>query len=342
MRPPFIRVLPDEAERYGPAAAIVLAHIRFRCESEGPGRIDRDGLRWWRVSRHNLGREVGLSVKVVRKALDGLSGVVAAKHFAPLSDQSLAYRPVVDDDALNCQKPRRASAHQPEAPQGTDRAPMGISKSPAGHGTEPHRASALPIRELEEEQEGGEAGVRAPGPLDVEFVSDSANAPSLQSESLHPTDPAGPGEVFDAEVVIEPESNVDPEPPLFCDLHPNDTDGPCGPCASRRRAHDRWERRHPPKSKIRAWQELVQEIRATEERAPAPAPKAIAAAKPPRPTPPEWVPGPTGEPRCRRHGHLPSMPPHCAGCRAAEIAAGESPYRAMKAPARQKPSEGKQ
>ena len=51
MRPPFIRVIPAEAERYGAAAAIVLAHIRYRGKSDGPGRVcDEDGTRWWRVS----------------------------------------------------------------------------------------------------------------------------------------------------------------------------------------------------------------------------------------------------------------------------------------------------
>ena len=153
----FIRVVPDEITRYGPAAAVVLAHIRYRCASAGPGRIERDGRLWWRVTYSDLGREVGMSVKVVRRALEVLAGTVAAKHFPPLSDQSRAF------SVCSLEEP----SDQPEAPQGSceylsDRpsasegissAPEGSSKSPTGQPPLPHRASALPIENLEEGEE---------------------------------------------------------------------------------------------------------------------------------------------------------------------------------------------
>jgi len=142
VKPPFIRVVPSEVDQFGPAAAIVLAHIRYRCEADGPMRIQRDGHMWWRVSRSVIGREVGLSLKVVRKALQDLGGAVAAKHFPPQEDRSLAYRVILESDALTSQKPHRANADQPEAPRGQ---PIG----PTGPTPEPRRASALSIETLE-------------------------------------------------------------------------------------------------------------------------------------------------------------------------------------------------
>lgn len=92
MRPPFIRVLPPDVERYGPHAAILLAHIRFRCKSDGPGRFTAEGARWWRVSQVDMADETGLSVQGVKTALKALGNVVLARHFKPLSNQSRAYR----------------------------------------------------------------------------------------------------------------------------------------------------------------------------------------------------------------------------------------------------------
>jgi hypothetical protein len=91
-RPQFIRVLPDEVALHGPHAAIVLAHIRFRCQADGPGRVQADGVWWWRVSLVDMAEETGLSVRGVRTALKTLGDAVAAKHFKPLSNQSRAYR----------------------------------------------------------------------------------------------------------------------------------------------------------------------------------------------------------------------------------------------------------
>lgn len=95
-RPPFTRVLPDETELYGAVAAIVLAHIRFRCESDGPGRYERGGFRWWRTSYGEIGRELGLSPSQVERAMTKLANSVAVAHHPPLEDQTRSYRPACD------------------------------------------------------------------------------------------------------------------------------------------------------------------------------------------------------------------------------------------------------
>jgi hypothetical protein len=81
MRPPFIRVLPAEVEEHGARGAILLAHIRYRCLSDGSGRVEHDGVYWWRISQAELGREIGLSVQNVKTALKTLRDAVVAMHF---------------------------------------------------------------------------------------------------------------------------------------------------------------------------------------------------------------------------------------------------------------------
>ena len=87
-----IRVLPAEIRRHGPAAAIVLARIRYRCAVGGPDCIERDGHLWWRVSHAQLGYEVGLTDKQTRSATNRLEGAIVTAHFPPMSNQSRAYR----------------------------------------------------------------------------------------------------------------------------------------------------------------------------------------------------------------------------------------------------------
>lgn len=92
--PDFIQFVPDENRRYGYAGAAVLALIRWRCGSDGPGRVVVDGVRWWRVSLAELAAEIGGSVSSVRTALKRLCDAVATEHFPPLANPSLAYRPL--------------------------------------------------------------------------------------------------------------------------------------------------------------------------------------------------------------------------------------------------------
>lgn len=171
----FIRVMPEEVEQHGPAAAIVLAQIRYRCASDGPGRIQREGHRWWRVSYDELGGEVGLSAKTVRGAVNALRDVVSAKHFPPLSNQSRAFRITKGDDAMTSQKTERADADQPDDRRGRPSASQGISKCPTGQFHLPHGASALPTREVEEGEEAAGSRLAAP-----------AAAPSQQSANGKP------------------------------------------------------------------------------------------------------------------------------------------------------------
>jgi hypothetical protein len=270
VRPPFIRVTPDEIERYGAAGAVVLAHIRYRCESDGPGRVEIDGVRWWRVSRRDMGHEVGLTLKVVRKALQALGRVVVAKHFPPLEDQSLAYRAINDDNDDNRsdlpeapQGQGRNGSDLPEALQGQDRAPQGQVPSPTGPGTEPHRASALPIETLETKREKGEArdgqtpDLRPP-PSKQPANSEQPRPPYCPD---HPGGTDEPGTVTTTQAVAPFAQRLDthsggpgtlrerlrqqipPPPPRFCRRHmPDGADGPCGRCGDARHNFTEWRK----------------------------------------------------------------------------------------------------
>jgi hypothetical protein len=100
-QPEFVRYIPAEAERFGAAAAIVLAHIRFRCDGDG----------WWRVSVVDLAYELGLSVQTVRTALEKrLAGVVMAQRFAGTDDTTKAYRLAADLPFVSSNKPQDAEA----------------------------------------------------------------------------------------------------------------------------------------------------------------------------------------------------------------------------------------
>jgi hypothetical protein len=155
MIPAFIRVVPAEVKRYGANAAIVLAHIRYRCQSDGPGRIEVDGAHWWRVSRSQIGDEVGLSLSAVRHALRTLRGVIAAKHFRPLDDQSRAYRVITEETGFN-------SSELPEVVRDTwaelPEVVRDAVKCPTEQGTASDTTSALFIENLEK---GGEARAQA-------------------------------------------------------------------------------------------------------------------------------------------------------------------------------------
>lgn len=100
----FVDVATCEVKRYGVPAAIVLAHIRFRCESDGPGRVVHDGARWWQAAHRDIGREVGLSAKAVRTALNALGGAVAVRHLPgePNWYRAEAYRAARGEPTADC------------------------------------------------------------------------------------------------------------------------------------------------------------------------------------------------------------------------------------------------
>jgi hypothetical protein len=133
VRPQHVKVVPAEVERYGGNAAIVLAHIRYRCESDGPGRIEADDdRRWWRVSLADLAHELGMSQKAIRTALRRLSNVVVANHFPPLEDQTLAYRVHAPDQSIAARG--TVSNTSDQSPLGAwDHAARGTAPCPQGH-----------------------------------------------------------------------------------------------------------------------------------------------------------------------------------------------------------------
>nr|WP_065163842.1 hypothetical protein [Mycobacterium gordonae] len=172
MRPPFVMVVPDEIQRYGFAGAAVLAHIRFRCESEGTNRFERDGFRWWRVSRRDLGHEIGASADTVKRALLKLGdAVVSANNLDNPEDQTRAYRPADAGDAVNCQKADSPQSEQPEGEIAKDRGEIATPPGRNRHGAEAKSPSALPIETLEtKDRDEGEARAREHEPAGAEVV----------------------------------------------------------------------------------------------------------------------------------------------------------------------------
>ena len=159
MRPPFVKVVPDEIEQYGFAGATVLAHLRFRCESEGPNRFERDGFRWWRISRRDFGDEIGVSADTVKRTLLKLGdAVVAANNLDNPEDQTRAYRPADAGDAVNCQKADSPQSDLPEGEIAEDRGEIAKVPGRNRQGTGAKSPSVLPTETSEtEDRDEGEA-----------------------------------------------------------------------------------------------------------------------------------------------------------------------------------------
>ena len=205
-QPEFVMVRPVEVVAYGAVAAIVLAHIRWRCEEPGVGRIEADGHRWWRVAREVLGAELGLSVKAVRGALEVLGGVVVAKRLPPLNDKSLAYRVTGYAQPLTSQKPAGALRDQPKALGGVPCAPEGRPESPQGQLEKPPGAHAPIYKTLRQEETGAPAPTSPPK---LTVVGNSNDIPPLDAQFW-------------------------PPPPPRCERHPSGTTAPCRQCAAAR------------------------------------------------------------------------------------------------------------
>lgn len=263
MRPPFIRVVPAEVDRYGAHGAVLLAHIRFRCESDGPGRITVEGVRWWRVSLAQLAQETGLSGKGVRTALRALGDDVAARHFTPLSDQTLAYR--VADCEMGPDLPVAENgkwADLPVAENGKSVAEIGISSCPNGHLQLPKTAS-VPISG--EARAGGEHA-RAGEPSDKLSAFEAwetappenlsgKDANGSAPNTLSGKDAAPNGASFPGQVAIHPlpksseterhalelanTLSMDP-PDRSCTRHPDWDGPPCPACGNDREAFQAW------------------------------------------------------------------------------------------------------
>ncbi|MGP4054290.1 hypothetical protein ACTWP6_05615 [Mycobacterium sp. 4D054] len=160
----------------------MLAHIRFRCESEGANRFERDGFRWWRVSRRDLGEEIGASADTVKRALWKLGdAVVSANNLDNPEDQTRAYRPADAGDAVSCQK---ADSPQSDLPEGEIAEDLGEIATPPGrnrHGTGAKSPSVLLTETLEtEDRDEGEARAAEHEPAGAQIVPIQRNDRSRQ------------------------------------------------------------------------------------------------------------------------------------------------------------------
>ncbi|MBM4726060.1 hypothetical protein GS446_05385 [Rhodococcus hoagii] len=148
----FMLVRPDTVRRVGNGnAALVYARIEFRCAQPGQDRIEDETGRWWRASVNTISADTGLSIKMVRTALDGLerqSEIEVFKHRAGgVSDQTASYRPT----PLPAIRPN-GQMDSPKLANGRSSAcPSGQIDSPtrADHHL-PLRANVPSIEELEE------------------------------------------------------------------------------------------------------------------------------------------------------------------------------------------------
>jgi hypothetical protein len=167
----FVRVVPAEIEKYGFAGATFVAHIRYRCMTDGPGRFVVDGVRWWRVTLAELAAELHVSKDVAQRTMKRLGNAVAAKHFGEPWDQTRAYHVPAHDADLTTQdaKSHRLDHSEREsAPAERDSAP-----DPTRNHTGPDAESrfVLLTREGEEvTEEEGEARAREHEPPGRELV----------------------------------------------------------------------------------------------------------------------------------------------------------------------------
>jgi hypothetical protein len=230
MRPPFIRVLPAEVEEHGARGAILLAHIRYRCLTDGSTRVEHDGGYWWRVPLADMADETGLSVKAVRTALKDLGEAVAAKHFSPLSDRSYAYR--VTPSRNGADLPVAENGKCPDLPfaaDGKSSAADGKSICPERQIHLPFTADALLLEKLEKGENNAGAGERDGA---LRNSSPQLTPPPKNSHGQAQTGPDGAG----LENGAWPASKPLPAwaiPPDPCPKGGN-CQGNCGHCGARR------------------------------------------------------------------------------------------------------------
>lgn len=325
--PDFLKVLPADIGRVGVLGAAILALVRYvtGLPGETNGRKTVDGEMWWRASHDDIGQSLGgVHRDSIRRALLKLQAAGELLARTPVDtfygDRAQAYR--VPD------LPLRGMQQGPDLPLRENA--ESITRNAASSCGETQQAGAakspnLPIPE--ELEEGGEkARAAEPEPLDVETVPGHGDAhppPNFSDREPQPLDvetvePTGRELVTQRvegmdEVVGElVDDDPDPEPQRYCDRHPNGTDNSCGACGRRRKIREEWQQRQQARFLMTAFSKTAE-----------PAPP-VHREPLPKPEPPAWVPGPDGQPRCRRHGHLPTAPTGCIQCRNAAVAAEES------------------
>jgi len=218
-RVPFVRVIPEEIGRYGFAGATFVAHIRYRCATDGPGRFMADGVRWWQVSLTQLAAELHVSKDVAQRTMKRLGDAVVAKRFGDPGDQTRAYRLASDDTALTTQNAESHRAYHPE---------RGIAPTPTRNRTDPDAKSRFLPRSGEGEERGRTGPVGAPTP-----------PAALADPDAPPNDHAAP--ITDASTEPPPRRCPDH---IDWDVHRKGPVPGCGACGDYREAHARWKRRH--------------------------------------------------------------------------------------------------
>lgn len=167
---PFIRVVPEEIGRYGADGAIVLAHIRYRCETDGPGRFVVYGVRWWRVSLAGIAEELCMSRDAVKRTMKRLGDAVTANHFEPFDNQTRAYHVPAYGNAMTCEG---ADSHRPDLPGGESALPPGrIRTTPGAIPPSTHLSGELG----EVGGEGGRAGA-PPAPAHTDHALANGKRP---------------------------------------------------------------------------------------------------------------------------------------------------------------------
>lgn len=259
--PEFVRVIPEERGVHGSDGAIVLAHIRYRCQTDGLDRFLVDGVRWWRVSLADLASELHMSRDVVKRTMKRLGDAVSANHFAWSNDRTLAYHVPPYGGALTSQ---RAESHHRDQPKGGIAPPSVRIRTTPG-ADPPH----IPLsKEVKEGEEGnGSGGHATAASADSEPANSEPSTPAFakpgdEPSNPHPpeeriTDAATPGVVALALPPDDPSGLVvgppglrelvaDPEPPRGCRDHPdNDAPDSCPPCKAARLTREAWEARQP-------------------------------------------------------------------------------------------------
>ncbi|MGV0796183.1 hypothetical protein ABQF26_04395 [Mycolicibacterium elephantis] len=255
----FVRVVPEEIERYGFAGAVFVAHIRYRCATDGPGRDVIDGLRWWRVPLAELAAELHVSKDVAQRTMKRLGDAVAAKRSGRPGDQTRAYYVPPYVTGQNAESHRLDLPERDSAPVPGGRREIAPVPTRFRTGTDAESRSVPLSGEVEEGGEGDRVDVSTTTATPT-ANSQPATPDPFDYRDDPPEDQPGPfGEAAAATasppriaalplpLTHWPKDYPEPEPPERCPTHADwdtNTQGRipnCGRCADARTTHEAWE-----------------------------------------------------------------------------------------------------